>query len=176
MNKNQLMKVFSIRSTRFNKGFSLIEILVVVLIISVLMTFLIPAVAGQVGKSQRNLSSTTQIQSLQAAINDYFDEYGDYPLSWLDEVEKDTEHLTFRTNATIMAPLFGKTDDGDKYHYYLIRIDVDYDEAIENIADKGKTINNRRVLIMAAGEDGKLGIGGENKSLSQDNKANFRIF
>lgn len=49
-------------------------------------------------------------------------------------------------------------DENDLEHLYVIRIDTDYDEAIEDLIDKKKTVRGRRVLIMAAGEDRKLGL------------------
>jgi len=215
------MKTPSVRPASFkksllSKGFSLIEILVVVFIIALLLTFLIPAIGGQMSKAKRDLSVTTQISTLQAAVDGYFDEYGDYPLSWVEDATKDTEHLTLRTTAAVMAPLVGETEAGenprdisffsaddfeknkggfvqrgdsfdllspwaadknDSYHHYVIRIDVDYDDEIEHLTSKGKKVRNRRVLIMAAGEDGKLGTEeGEEKSLAIDNAANFKIF
>ncbi len=70
---------------RARAGFTLIEILAVILIIGLLMVFLLPQIRGA-QESARVKAEAGYLQGLSAAIAEYENEKGDYPgSSWKEE-------------------------------------------------------------------------------------------
>jgi prepilin-type N-terminal cleavage/methylation domain-containing protein len=61
-------------------GFSLIELMVVIVILSILIVYLVPRLTG-IGESAEVRLTQARINSIEAAIGEYEDEYGDYPPS-----------------------------------------------------------------------------------------------
>ncbi len=67
---------------RKNKGFTLVEIMVVIAVIGVLATMLVPNVTGIVNKSKKSAAQGT-VQATYTALNAYFNDNGDFPGLWL---------------------------------------------------------------------------------------------
>lgn len=66
-------------------GFSLIELLAVIVILGILAAFLVPRLAG-LGDATRASITRTQISVIESAIREYENETGDFPRSsWKDE-------------------------------------------------------------------------------------------
>ena len=66
-------------------GFSLIELLAVIVILGILAAFLVPRLAGM-GESTRASLTRAQLTVLESAIKEYEHEVGDFPPSaWRDE-------------------------------------------------------------------------------------------
>lgn len=66
-------------------GFSLIELLAVIVILGILAAFLVPRLAG-LGDSTKASLTRTQISVIESAIREYENETGDFPASaWQDE-------------------------------------------------------------------------------------------
>ena|SRR3990167_6424017 len=63
---------------RKNKGFTLVEIMVVISVIGVLATILVPNVSGIVNKAKKSAAQGT-VNSAYTALNAYFNDNGDYP-------------------------------------------------------------------------------------------------
>ncbi len=69
-------------ATEFAAGFTLLELLVVVVIIGLLAAFVAPRYFGQVGKSEVNIAKA-QIDALEKALDQYRLDIGRYPDSEL---------------------------------------------------------------------------------------------
>ncbi|MGI8977782.1 MAG: type II secretion system protein [Pirellulaceae bacterium] len=65
---------------RRSRGFTLVEILVVVAIIVILMAILIPTAMGMISKA-RNAAIGVEISQIATGFNEYKKEHGDYPPS-----------------------------------------------------------------------------------------------
>ena len=68
-----------------SRGFTLVELMVVIAIIAILISILVPALSA-VFESGRRKACTAEIQQLQAAISLYDDSYRDFPPSRLTEI------------------------------------------------------------------------------------------
>jgi prepilin-type N-terminal cleavage/methylation domain-containing protein len=67
-------------TSRRSRGFTLVEILVVVAIIVILMAILIPTAVGMVSRA-RNAAIGFELSQLKTALDEYKKEHGDYPPS-----------------------------------------------------------------------------------------------
>lgn len=70
------MKLISSRS--FNKGFTLIELMIVVAIISILTGIIVTSLTSSKSKS-RDAQRVSDINQIQLALEQYFDRCGQYP-------------------------------------------------------------------------------------------------
>jgi general secretion pathway protein G len=70
------------KETRVNAGFTLLELLVVVVIIGLLAGFVAPRYFGQVGKSEVGIAKA-QIDALEKALDQYRLDTGHYPATEL---------------------------------------------------------------------------------------------
>lgn len=68
----------SVQGRRYATGFTLLELLVVVVIIGVLVAYVAPRYFQQIGKSERT-AALGQIDALQKAIDAYWLDTGRYP-------------------------------------------------------------------------------------------------
>ncbi len=66
------------RTIRKRNGFTLVEILVVVIIIAMLAAFLVPQVAKKMGKAKSNLAKAG-ISILETALQDYYADMEHFP-------------------------------------------------------------------------------------------------
>ena len=64
-----------------NKGFTLVELLVVIMIIGVLASILMPAV-GAAFKKSKMASANSEVRGLETAVKAYLQEYGKFPLQF----------------------------------------------------------------------------------------------
>lgn len=62
------------------RGFTLVELLVVIVIIGILVALLIPAIAGAI-RTARNAQASAEINNLSGALAQFNNQYGDYPPS-----------------------------------------------------------------------------------------------
>lgn len=69
-----------IQKASSSAGFSLIEILAVIVILSILMVFLLPNLTGQ-GEVVKAQSTSAFMHEMEAALAEYNDEFGAYPSS-----------------------------------------------------------------------------------------------
>jgi general secretion pathway protein G len=67
-------------SPRRDGGFTLVELLIVIVIVGILVALLIPAIAGAV-KNAQNARVTADINNMAAALEAFKTKYGDYPPS-----------------------------------------------------------------------------------------------
>jgi len=128
-----------------NRGFTLVEMLVVLGIIAVLVGLLLPAVMAAVNAARRT-QMALEISQLDAAINAYKAKYGDYPPSlrglsgynaFVRHVRKcypkiDPDHMAAVTlaiwpNSGAMSPEYNtvKIDEGEALTFWLSGIDND---------------------------------------------------
>ena len=61
-------------------GFTMVEVLVVILIIATLMALLLPAIAGAI-RTAKNGQVTAEMNNLATALASFKNTYGDYPPS-----------------------------------------------------------------------------------------------
>ncbi len=78
--KNQCKNKMSQRLPHLSRGFTLVELLVVIAIIAILAGLLMPAIANA-QKKAKITSCRSEIQSIMAAINQYYADYSRYPTS-----------------------------------------------------------------------------------------------
>ncbi len=64
-----------------NKGFTLVELLVVIMIIGVLASILMPAV-GAAFKKSKMARANSEVRGLETAVKAYLQEYGKFPLQF----------------------------------------------------------------------------------------------
>ena len=67
-------------------GFTLVEIMVVVIIIGVLAALIVPQIVGRVGKSKRAVAKQ-QIAQIESAIQMFYNDYERYPEQLIELVE-----------------------------------------------------------------------------------------
>src|SRR5687768_8112607 len=67
-------------SPRRSRGFTLVEMLVVIAIIVILMALLIPVTMGVISRA-RNAAIAVEIRELKVALEKYKETHGDYPPS-----------------------------------------------------------------------------------------------
>ena len=70
------------QASRRKKGFTLVEIMVVISVIGVLAAIMVPNVSGIVNKAKKSAAQAT-VQSTYTALSAYFNDQGDYPQVWL---------------------------------------------------------------------------------------------
>jgi len=66
----------------FNKAFTLIELLIVIVIIGILAVALIPRLVGMQGKA-RNVQRIADLKAIQSALELYQSEKGSYPVTFV---------------------------------------------------------------------------------------------
>lgn len=162
-----------------SRGFTLVEILVVVSIIVILMAILIPVAMGAISRA-RNAAIGFELSELKTAIEEYKKEHGDYPpsLDWDPNFAANLgaqQSKWFASNAPTpyayssvcerhFQRCYPKMTQAEKYKFYgLIAPILEQDEALvfwlSMIANdprqpfKNFLINNNGKLYYAGGND-----------------------
>jgi prepilin-type N-terminal cleavage/methylation domain-containing protein/prepilin-type processing-associated H-X9-DG protein len=102
------------RSRRFKRGFSLIELLVVIAIVAVLVALLCPAVL-EARMQARKTSCKNNLKQLGLALHNYHDVYLSFPPGWVAKDRKAKTGPNFGWGSSILpfldqAPLFNRID------------------------------------------------------------------
>lgn len=86
MNRTQAKKARGKKRSRARAGFSLVELMAVLVILAILLVFLIPRLGGMGEGVKANTTRAFLEGQLVTAISEYEHEFGDYPpSSWKDE-------------------------------------------------------------------------------------------
>ena len=94
------------------KGFTLVEILVVITIISILAALLLPTISG-VQKDALRAKAKTTINQLAQALKAYETDYGQYPPDDLNNGGSETSKGTYKyRNDSLIFALDGDTSNG----------------------------------------------------------------
>jgi len=105
------------------KGFTLIEIMVVVIILGLLATIVLPNIIGQEEKAKVN-TAKTQIRSLESALDGYKLDSGFYPTTdqGLEALIKKPEAgripMKWREGGYLKPARVPKDPWGNDYHYF----------------------------------------------------------
>ena len=115
------------KARKNNKGFSLVELIVVVLIIAIIAVALAPQVVKYVGKAKTNVeanNAATIKSAVQAAVAEYEGDYGKIPdgvkISFTvtkdakDNVETKLDKFTPADNYSALKTLVAENIGGDK--------------------------------------------------------------
>ena len=133
---------------RAHRGFTLLELLVVVAIIALLVGYVAPRYFGQVGKSEIT-TAKAQIDALEKAVDQYRLDTGHYPTTELG-----------------LAALVNRPQNEPKWNGPYLRKDVPLDPwgkayVYKQPGDKGADYD-----ITSFGKDGQPGGTGENADLT----------
>lgn len=149
------MKVHSGR-----RGFTLIEILVVIAIIAILVAILVPAIVSARRKARTEVTKT-RFARIEAACEDYLTEYGRYPsasnmVDRLTASETETQSNAFSANKPKVHGDLGNmlSDDGNDF------LDG-WDNAIIITIEGNANDGTQRVKLKSKGPDGMTGSGDE---------------
>jgi prepilin-type N-terminal cleavage/methylation domain-containing protein len=145
------------------KGFTLIEMMVVIAIIIILASLLIPAVMKAIRKAKERRAATTA-KNYALALECYYREYGAWPANVGDDssaTKFDGSHVEFLSGTTtndnsrkIRFMEFPEGESGLKDpwgNYYKFVLDKNYDG---KVSVNGKDIK-REIAIWSLGVDGK---------------------
>jgi prepilin-type N-terminal cleavage/methylation domain-containing protein len=105
---------------RLKKGFTLVELMVVITVIAILMTIAIVSFT-RIQKQARDTKRKADIRTLQTALQAYFTEFQAYPIQNPDPANATTSLAVLATNGTYipsipLAPL-GSTGTNQGYMY-----------------------------------------------------------
>jgi len=119
-----------------NKGFSLIELLIVVAVIGILAAIAIPAYLGQQTKARRQAGSEN-IQALGTAMELYYQEHSNYGTDCSDTDACKTQYKSFqpKTNYTFSVDV-----TADKQGYTITCASSDFGSYSSVTMDQNGTI------------------------------------
>jgi prepilin-type N-terminal cleavage/methylation domain-containing protein len=100
-------------SSALGRGFTMVELLVVIVILSVLIALLLPAIGGAV-RSSRNAAVSAEINQLAQALADFKSKYGDYPPSRVVLTEGGDYSAFFQGTTTYSLGTPGAVDQSDQ--------------------------------------------------------------
>lgn len=117
-----------------SKGFTLVELLVVISIIAILAGILLPAVIGAFKKAS-DAQARTEVKSIEVALKQYYTEYGKFPLG---NGQADKVYGT------------GDSDlDGNRLLISILR----HDRSYPSYNSAWTTLNPRGITFLEASED-----------------------
>jgi general secretion pathway protein G len=141
------MKTHTLKS----RGFTLLELLVVIVIIGLLAAFVAPKYFGQIGKSKTQVAKA-QIEAFDKAI---------------DQFRIDTGH--FPSTEQGLASLFAQPANEPNWHGSYIKKGVPADPWGNAYIYTSPGTDGRDFDIVSYGNDGKLGGGGEDADVTNYN-------
>ncbi len=97
-------------------GFTLVELLMVIVIIGILVALLIPAIAGAI-RTANNARVTAEITNLVGSLEQFKGKYGDYPPSRVVLSESGSYNTTSTSSIAGMASNFIGTDSSNSSIY-----------------------------------------------------------
>ena len=130
-----------LRITHARSGFSLIEILAVVVILSILMVFLLPMLTGQ-GEVVKGQSTSTFLRELDAALAEYNDEFGAYPSSEYKQKWEISGNPTNKGAESLVLHLWSKEWGGTAISTDRF-VNLDDDAAKNDIVDPNVIANGK---------------------------------
>lgn len=128
-------------------GFTLLELLVVVVIIGLLAAFVAPKYFGQIGRSRTQIAKA-QIESFEKALDQYRIDTGHYP----------------DTNAGLVA-LFVQPANEPNWHGAYLKKGIPLDPWGHAYTYKAPGSDNREYEIVSLGNDGQQGGSGEDADI-----------
>lgn len=129
--------------TRSVHGFTLLELLVVIVIIGLLSAFVAPKYFGQIGRSKTQIAKA-QIESLEKALDQYRIDVGSYP-----------------TTDTGLIVLFSPLANESNWHGPYLKKGVPQDPWGHAYIYRSPGSEGREYEIVSYGADGAQGGGGE---------------
>jgi general secretion pathway protein G len=135
--------VHAFPNIRRTAGFTLLELLVVVVIIGLLAAFVAPKYFGQIGRSRTQIAKA-QIESFEKALDQYRIDTGHYP----------------DTNAGLVA-LFVQPANEPNWHGSYLKKGIPLDPWSHAYTYKAPGSDNREYEIVSFGNDGQQGGSGE---------------
>jgi prepilin-type N-terminal cleavage/methylation domain-containing protein len=158
-----------------NKGFTLVELLVVITIIAILAGLAFPAITGAL-EAAKKAEATAMCTQLKTAFTSYLNEYGAWPSGWTGDQElntgeattinilvgedntnnpRQTVYMEFATDTYVDPnredPSLGINDPWNNPYY--ITVDADYDNRVESPDNKNIRTS---VIVWSNGKDGEF--------------------
>ena len=121
----------SLSKRKFEKGFTLVEVIIVIGIVAILTVIIFPSVSNIRAKN-RDTERVADISALQLALSLYYNKNGSYPTA-LDELSTyttdDSRTGPESTDEYIYVPLTRSTDPSPKCSYYHLGVKLELPNA-----------------------------------------------
>lgn len=145
------MELLEIARTRRQHGFTLLELLVVIVIIGLLAAFVAPKYFGQIGRSKTQIAKA-QIESFEKALDQYRIDTGHYPGTELG-----------------LVALFTQPPNEPNWHGSYLKKGVPPDPWGKAYVFKSPGSDGREYELTSYGNDEQQGGSGENADITSWN-------